>query len=278
MGLPPEDLKILEIGGLFHDIGKIGVPDSVLLKEGNLTDDEYNEIKNHPSIGKHILSNASTFQNIIPIVYHHHEKFNGHGYPGKLIGEEIPLFARIASVADTFDAMTTKRSYRNALSLDNNTNNNFSINITENGTKPAIRKTKTSKCPSPKKTKPNKKSKTPKKNKKHHSKNNKKVKFKEKVDIVKVECWKQYNLEQTADENEYFDEYMDDIENGNSNDKKNNNDKGNDKNDKNDNKNDNKNENKNDNKSENKNDKKNNPVTRNRNSNKKVKGNSATKI
>ena len=118
MGLSDEDLKLLEIGGLFHDIGKIGVPDSVLLKEGKLTDDEYNEIKNHPSIGKHILSNAATFGNIIPIVYHHHEKYDGRGYPGKLAGNDIPLFARIAAVADTFDAMTTKRSYRNALPLD----------------------------------------------------------------------------------------------------------------------------------------------------------------
>ena len=118
MGLSPEDLKVLEIGGLFHDIGKIGVPDSVLLKEGKLTDDEYSEIKNHPAIGKHILSNAETFSNIIPIVYHHHEKFDGKGYPAKIAGKEIPLFARIAAVADTFDAMTTKRSYRNALPLD----------------------------------------------------------------------------------------------------------------------------------------------------------------
>ena len=118
MGLSDEDLKTLKIGGLFHDIGKIGVPDSILLKEGTLTDNEYSEIKNHPLIGKHILSNASTFENIIPIVYHHHEKFDGNGYPGKLAGEEIPLFARIIAVADTFDAMTTKRSYRNALPLE----------------------------------------------------------------------------------------------------------------------------------------------------------------
>ena len=118
MGLSEEDLKILEIGGLFHDIGKIGVPDSVLLKEGKLTDDEYSEIKNHPSIGKHILSNASTFENLIPIVYHHHEKFDGKGYPGKLAGKDIPLHARIAAVADTFDAMTSNRSYRKALPLE----------------------------------------------------------------------------------------------------------------------------------------------------------------
>ena len=118
MGLKPEELRILEIGGLFHDIGKIGVPDSILLKESKLTDDEYSEIKNHPSIGKHILSNATLFHDIIPIVYHHHEKFNGTGYPGRLAGEEIPLYARIAAIADTFDAMTTKRSYRNALPLE----------------------------------------------------------------------------------------------------------------------------------------------------------------
>ena len=118
MGLSPEDLKTLEIGGLFHDVGKIGVPDSILLKEDKLTDDEYSEIKNHPAIGKHILSNATIFKDILPIVYHHHEKYNGTGYPSKLTGEDIPLFARITAVADTFDAMTSKRSYRNALPLD----------------------------------------------------------------------------------------------------------------------------------------------------------------
>lgn len=118
MNLSEDDLKTLKIGGLFHDIGKIGVPDSILLKEAKLTDEEYNEIKNHPLIGKHILSNATTFKDIIPIVYHHHEKYNGTGYPGKLAGEDIPLFARIAAIADTFDAMTSKRSYRNALPLE----------------------------------------------------------------------------------------------------------------------------------------------------------------
>ena len=90
LGLSNEDLKVLQIGGLFHDIGKIGVPDSILLKEGKLTDDEYSEIKNHPTIGAHILSNATIFQNIIPIVKHHHEKYDGNGYPSKLKGEDIP--------------------------------------------------------------------------------------------------------------------------------------------------------------------------------------------
>lgn len=118
LGLSDEDLKILKIGGLFHDVGKIGVPDSILLKEAKLSDDEYSQIKNHPSIGAHILSSATIFKDIIPIVKHHHERFDGNGYPGKLKGEEIPFLARIAAVADTFDAMTSRRTYRDALSLD----------------------------------------------------------------------------------------------------------------------------------------------------------------
>ena len=112
------DLKILKIGGLFHDIGKIGVPDSILLKESKLTDDEYSEIKNHPSIGSHILSTASIFQDIIPIVKHHHEKYDGHGYPSQLKGNDIPYFARIAAIADSFDAMTSRRTYRDSLPIE----------------------------------------------------------------------------------------------------------------------------------------------------------------
>ncbi len=118
LGLSDADLKTLEVGGLFHDIGKIGIPDSILLKEAKLTDDEYSEIKNHPSIGAHILCNAAIFQDIIPIVKHHHERYDGHGYPGKLQGEDIPYMARIAAVADTFDAMTTKRTYRDPVPLE----------------------------------------------------------------------------------------------------------------------------------------------------------------
>ena len=118
VGLPEEELKILKIGGLFHDIGKIGIPDSILQKNAKLTDDEYSEIKNHPSIGAHILGAASIFQDIIPIVKHHHERFDGKGYPSGLKGEEIPYMARIAAIADTFDAMTSKRSYRNALEIN----------------------------------------------------------------------------------------------------------------------------------------------------------------
>lgn len=77
LGLSDEDINNLKIGGLFHDIGKIGVPDSILLKDSRLTDDEYSEIKNHPAIGAHILSNATIFKDIIPIVKHHHERYDG---------------------------------------------------------------------------------------------------------------------------------------------------------------------------------------------------------
>ena len=118
LGLSDNDLHDLEVGGLFHDIGKIGIPDAILRKEAKLTDDEYSEIKNHPAIGAHILSSAVIFQNIIPIVKHHHEKYDGTGYPGRLKGEEIPYLARIAAIADTFDAMTSKRSYRDSLPMD----------------------------------------------------------------------------------------------------------------------------------------------------------------
>lgn len=118
LNLPSDEMKTLKIGALFHDIGKIGIPDAILLKTDKLTDDEYSEIKNHPAIGVHILSNASIFADIIPIVKHHHERYDGHGYPSRLAGKEIPYLARIVAVADTFDAMTSKRSYRQALDFD----------------------------------------------------------------------------------------------------------------------------------------------------------------
>ena len=115
LNLPPEQMKTLKIGALFHDIGKIGIPDAILLKTDKLTDDEYSEIKNH-------LSNASIFADIIPIVKHHHERYDGKGYPARLAGENIPYLARIVAVADTFDAMTSRRSYRQALDFDYTTN------------------------------------------------------------------------------------------------------------------------------------------------------------
>ena len=118
LGLSDDQLKTLRVGGLFHDIGKIGIPDSILLKEAKLTDDEYSQIKNHPSIGAHILCNAAVFQEIIPIVKHHHERYDGKGYPSKLAGDQIPYLARVAAVVDAFDAMTSKRAYRDAIPLE----------------------------------------------------------------------------------------------------------------------------------------------------------------
>lgn len=118
LNLPDADINTLRIGGLFHDIGKIGVPDSILQKEAKLTDDEYSQIKQHPNIGIHILSHAKIFQNILPIVEHHHEKYDGSGYPGRLAGKNIPYLARITAIADSFDAMNSRRSYRDSLPMD----------------------------------------------------------------------------------------------------------------------------------------------------------------
>lgn len=117
LGLPQEDLDKLRIGGLFHDIGKIGIPDNILKKESKLTNEEYDEIQTHTSLGVDILTRNKVFKEIIPIVEYHHEKYDGNGYPFKLKGDEIPLAARITAVADTFDAMTSKRSYRNPIPL-----------------------------------------------------------------------------------------------------------------------------------------------------------------
>jgi len=112
LGLSDSDLELLKQGALFHDIGKIGIPDAILQKPGKLTDEEYDDIKNHPSIGAKILAPAKIFADLIPMVLNHHERFDGKGYPVGLAGEDIPLMARIVCVADSFDAMTSDRSYR----------------------------------------------------------------------------------------------------------------------------------------------------------------------
>lgn len=118
LNLPDEDIEKLRIGGLFHDIGKIGIPDSILLKESNLTDEEYAKIKEHPVIGYNMIQHATMFKNILDIVKHHHEKFDGNGYPDKLAGTNIPYLARVTSIVDSFDAMTSRRSYRDSLPMD----------------------------------------------------------------------------------------------------------------------------------------------------------------
>ena len=118
LNLSDEDIEKLRIGGLFHDIGKIGIPDSILLKESNLADEEYTKIKEHPIIGYNMLQHATMFKNILDIVKHHHERCDGNGYPDKLAGSNIPYLARLTSIVDSFDAMTSRRSYRDSLPMD----------------------------------------------------------------------------------------------------------------------------------------------------------------
>ncbi|MDP4181613.1 MAG: HD domain-containing response regulator [Bacillota bacterium] len=116
--LKENDLALLNVGGTFHDIGKIGTADDILLSDRKLNDLEYQEIKKHPLNGAKILSALSMFNEIVPLVMYHHERIDGKGYPNGLKGDEIPFLARILSVADAFDAMTTNRVYRQKLSLE----------------------------------------------------------------------------------------------------------------------------------------------------------------
>ncbi len=115
--LSSKQIKLLEVGGTFHDIGKIGIRDDIILKNQKLSEFEYDQIKQHPVRGANILSTVSMFEEIIPIVLCHHERIDGLGYPNGLKNEEIPMLARIIAVADSFDAMTSDRLYRSKLSL-----------------------------------------------------------------------------------------------------------------------------------------------------------------
>ena len=117
LGLDDENIQLIKTGGLLHDIGKVGVADSVLLKPGRYTDQEYNIMKAHPAIGDSILKNMDTLVRERLIVRHHHERWDGKGYPDKIGGTEIPFEARIVCVADAIDAMTTHRVYRQAKPL-----------------------------------------------------------------------------------------------------------------------------------------------------------------
>jgi len=118
MGLPHEELEKVRIAGVFHDIGKIGTADDILLKSQTLNAEEYQEVKRHPIKGAMILSAVSMFADIVPIVRHHHEHVDGRGYPDGLKGDQIDPLARIISVADAFDAMMSDRHYRRHLSLE----------------------------------------------------------------------------------------------------------------------------------------------------------------
>jgi len=117
-GLKKEDIDLIEIACLFHDVGKIRIPDSILHKRGRLEADEIKEMQKHPEYGAEILSKAPCLYKYIPAVRHHHEWYNGNGYPDGLSREEIPVAAAIISLADAFDAMTSDRPYRRALSVE----------------------------------------------------------------------------------------------------------------------------------------------------------------
>ncbi|MEX2672420.1 MAG: HD domain-containing phosphohydrolase [Phycisphaeraceae bacterium] len=116
-GLPATIVERVHLSGLIHDVGKIGVPEAVLCKPGRLTRSEFAMIKAHPEIGVRILSDIHQMHDLLPGVLHHHERWDGKGYPHHLAGEDIPLFGRIICLADSFDAMSTDRTYRKAMPL-----------------------------------------------------------------------------------------------------------------------------------------------------------------
>ena len=114
LGVPEEDTTALRRAGVVHDIGKVVVPDAILLKPGPLSDEESAVMRRHPVVGEHICAPLRTFRQVLPIIRHHHERYDGSGYPDGLRGETIPLTARILQLADVYDALTTDRPYRKA--------------------------------------------------------------------------------------------------------------------------------------------------------------------
>jgi response regulator RpfG family c-di-GMP phosphodiesterase len=116
LGMPEEELENVKYAGLLHDIGKIGVSELILNKPGRLTPSEFDEIKKHPSLGANIIADVPFLRPLVPMVLHHHEFFDGNGYPNGIKGDQIPFGARILSVADAYEAMTSDRPYRRSLS------------------------------------------------------------------------------------------------------------------------------------------------------------------
>ena len=115
LGLPARDILALQRGGYLHDIGKVAVPDTVLFKPGPLTSDEWNTMKTHAARGERICGGMKSLSSVLPIIRSHHERWDGSGYPDGLKGEEIPLLARVLQLADIYDALTTARPYKSAL-------------------------------------------------------------------------------------------------------------------------------------------------------------------
>jgi len=117
LGLPAEQITALQRAGIVHDIGKVAVPDAILLKPGKLTDEEWKVVREHPVVGERICAPLKSFRLVLPIIRHHHEKADGSGYPDGLRGEAIPMTARVLQIVDVYDALTTARPYKNALSV-----------------------------------------------------------------------------------------------------------------------------------------------------------------
>ena len=118
LDLPDEEVQALVRAGVVHDVGKVAVPDAILLKEGPLDDHEWAQMREHPVVGERICQGMKSFRLVLPIIRHHHEKLDGSGYPDGLKGDEIPRTARIMSIVDVFDALTTARPYRGPLPIE----------------------------------------------------------------------------------------------------------------------------------------------------------------
>jgi len=138
MNLSDKEILWLKKSALLHDLGKIGIPDAVLLKKTKLSEEEFDIIKTHPEVGADILKSLESLKDLVPAIFHHHERFDGKGYPHGLKGKNIPLFARIIAVADSYDAMTTNRPYRKIIpyetvikELERNKGVQFDPEITE---------------------------------------------------------------------------------------------------------------------------------------------------
>ena len=117
LGLTEDQIIALRRAGIVHDVGKIAVPDAILLKPGRLTSEEWTIIREHPAVGERICAPLKSFRFVLPIIRHHHEKFDGSGYPDGLRGEAIPVTARVLQIVDVYDALTTDRPYKKAFSI-----------------------------------------------------------------------------------------------------------------------------------------------------------------